>query len=65
MNQPKGKSTPPKKTCNSFEEWQAYYLPEKTEHDLTESMRSNTSKLAVTLANRSVDELLSEKALNK
>ncbi len=53
------------KTCNSFEEWRAHYLPKTAEREIAESLRSDTSKLAVTLANKSVDELLSQKALNK
>ena len=63
MNQSKAKHA--EKTCNSFEEWRAYYLPRTTENEITENLRSDTSKLAVTLANKSVDELLSQKALNK
>jgi hypothetical protein len=63
MSQKKAKHV--EKTCNSFEEWRAHYLPKTTESEITENLRSDTSKLAVTLANKSVDELLSQKALNK
>ncbi|ODB84582.1 hypothetical protein A3195_06400 [Candidatus Thiodiazotropha endoloripes] len=52
-------------TCNSFEEWRAHYLPKTTEREITENLRSDTSKLAVTLANKTIDDLLSQKALNK
>lgn len=61
----RSKKNRPQKTCNSFEEWRAHYLPETTESEITENLRSNTSKLAVTLANKSVNELLAKKSLNK
>ncbi len=63
MNQKKAKRI--ETTCNSFEEWRTHYLPKTIEREITENLRSDTSKLAVMLANKSVDELLSQKALNK